>query len=200
MLAAYWYGFRRLGALRVGAARGDGPESMILVRSLLSLVARSKYLDAPDDPDERYRRFQQFRAHEIREEIRTVNELAAAGFDVVVDTADLEAQIAEIGPVGAFPNDAQLMKDHVALTPYYARLYRVASGHVHFSLIDAVGRVRGSDAFDLDEPQWDLVEEALHIALVVFGTFLEVSEKSIHHGLTDRAFEIVRAVFAEPAA
>jgi hypothetical protein len=195
MFAAYLHGFRRLAAIRLLAAAARGPEALILARSLLSLVARAAYVDAPVDASERERRFLQYRVHDLNEEARTFDALARAGFDVSDDRAGREAELADIGDVGGFPDDASLLRQHVGLEAFHARLYRPSSEHVHFSQRVALDAVAGIEQASLDDGDAELAEEALSLAIVTFGTLLELSERSVRHGLAQRVGDLARAVF-----
>ena len=74
---------------------------------------------------------------------------------------------------------------------FYSRIYPHASEHVHFSLTAAVDGLRDVEQVELDGPQWKAAAEALSLALLVFGFFLEASESLIGHGLTERVGRIV---------
>jgi hypothetical protein len=55
--AAYGRAYRCVRSIHGLACRGEADDALILTRALLSIVARSLYLVAPDDPSERARRF-----------------------------------------------------------------------------------------------------------------------------------------------
>jgi hypothetical protein len=192
MFGAYVYGFRRLLAIRLLAREGAGPEAIILARSLLSITARAAYVDAPSDKAERKRRFMQYQANAFREQIRNIKRLIEAGFDVEADLAEFEQVIAEMGDVGGFPDDTSLMRDHVrALTAYHARIYGPSSEHVHFSQQVAIGELHGVTEFALDAGDPALADEALQLAILTYGMLLEVSEKSVRHGLAEPVAKLV---------
>jgi hypothetical protein len=191
MWAAYLHGTRRLRAMRVTAEADAGQETMILARTLLSLLARAAYVDAPTDNDERKRRWQQFHRHSLKEELRTIRSLAAAGFDVDADTTELEAEIADLAGCGALPGDTALMRDHVGLSAFYARVYGPGSDHVHFSIRAALAELQNAQTVYLDQGDRDLADEGLLLGLLVYGELLTRSERTVRHGLTEAVAEIV---------
>lgn len=195
MYSAYAYAFRRLVVIRDVAATGAGAETMVLARSLLSLVARAAYVDDPTDLEERRRRFFQYRVRDLRQRLQLIEELAAAEFDVsdYEDPAELEAQLAEIGDVGRFPDDRSLMRDHLNLLPFYARVYRPTSDYVHFAQWTALAPMSG-ETIDFAEGDRAAAGEALAFAVITFGTLLEVSEKAVGHGLSEIAHELAELV------
>jgi hypothetical protein len=198
MVGAYAHGFRRLRAIRLLAGVGAGAEAMILARSLLSMLARAAYVDAPSDNEERRRRFLRYQANDLHEAIRARDRLEAAGFDVEYEEGELEEALAEIGDVGGFPNDTALMRDHVAgLAPFHARIYGPSSDHVHFSQQAAIAGLYGAEEFDLDSRDPALADEALLLALITYGRLLELSEKTVGHGLTQRVADLVRGLFGQ---
>jgi hypothetical protein len=195
MLAAYALGFRRLVAIRDLAEKNAGAEAMILTRSLLSLVGRAAYVDAPTDPEERRRRFLQYQAQDLRETIRTVERLETAGFDPGADLERFRRDLAEIGDVGTLPGDTELLRDHTGLARFHARIYGPGSDHVHFSTYAALSNIHGVEELDLDTGDAELADEALRLALVTFGRLLELSERAVRHGLNDEAVRRVGKLF-----
>jgi hypothetical protein len=82
MFGAFVYGFRRFVAIRQLAGRDEGAEALILARSLLSIVARAVYVDAPEDLAERRMRYEQYLVKDLRDRLKMVEDLLATGFDV----------------------------------------------------------------------------------------------------------------------
>jgi hypothetical protein len=198
MFSAYLQGYRRLRVIRDVARTGAGSEAVILARSLVSLVARAVYVDAPREPAERRRRFLQYRRRDLQDQIRTTRALVAAGFDIDDDLDEHQREIAQIGDVGDLPSDASLMRSDAGLGVMYARVYAPGSDHVHFSQRVALGAVRGSEQVDLDARDPDLAAEALTLGVLTFGELLHRSERTIQHRLTDRVGEIARQALAQP--
>jgi len=193
MYGAYIFGFRRFAAIRLLAGRGDGHEAMILTRSLLSLVARAAYVDAPLDAAERRLRFDRSEMTRLDELLKTAAALESVGFEVDDDTAAIEKHLASLTQQGVkkLPNDRQLLAE-VNLAAFYARLYRPGSEHVHFSLKDAVGELRGTPEVSLRQGDRALADEAFHLAILTYAVLINISDKSVRHGLRDRLGQRVR--------
>jgi hypothetical protein len=86
-----------------------------------------------------------------------------------------------------------LLKD-LNLTPFYARLYRPGSDHVHFSLQIAIDELRGVENVTLEHGDRQLADEALRLAILTYGVLLLHSEKTVQHGLAASALERTKAV------
>ena len=130
--AAYGRAYRCLRSIRDLACRGEADDAMILTRALLSIAARSLYLVATDDPDERARRFDSARRSWAEQALSTLDALTAAGFE----PADDRERIAEIVTstegqgVPPLPNDRDVLAS-LGLEPFYARVYKLASDVFH---------------------------------------------------------------------
>lgn len=83
------------------------------------------------------------------------------------------------------------------LAPLYARLYRPGSEHVHFSLQVAVDELRGVESVTLEHGDRELADEALRLAILTYGVLLQLSEKTVGHGLHARVLERVQAVLGD---
>jgi uncharacterized protein DUF5677 len=190
---AYVQGFRRFVSIRDLAARGAGEEAQILLRTLLSLVGRALWVNQPADSVERRERFRRYRRRDLEDGIRMIDDGKAIGLepDDPGLRASLVAELDELKSdgVGGLPDDRSILTD-VQMKPFHARIYASASEHVHFSLSTAVHSLSGVDTIHLEEPRWDIAEEALHLALLVFGFFLEQTDSLIGHGLTESAVRI----------
>jgi hypothetical protein len=197
MFGAFVYGFRRFVAIRQLAGRDEGAEALILARSLLSILARAAYVDEPDDLDERRRRYEQYYVKDLNDRLKTVTDLIDTGFDVEDTREALRADLAPVeerGVKGLPADDALLRK--LNLRPFYARVYRPGSDHVHFSLATAISEMRiGSDVV-IDHGDAALADEAMRLAIMIYGTLLEHSERTVEHGLHDQIFELSRPVLA----
>lgn len=193
--AAYGRAYRLMRSIRELGGRGEADDALILTRALLSLVGRSLYLAESEDPDERERRFDSARRSWAEQAVRTFDDLAAGGFapegerDRMVGIA--EAMKAKGAP--RLPNDRDLLAG-LGLDPYYPRVYRLASEVVHYSIGSALDgfleypdRLIGGGRVALKLPDADRAEEALALALITYGEFLERCEPVIRHGVTETA-------------
>lgn len=196
MHSAFIKGFRRFAAIRQLAGRGDGAEAIILTRTLLSMVARAAYVDAPDDTAERKRRWERFQLTNTRDRLKMIADLKETGFEEHTDVSELQADVDELEQRGitALPNDHDLLAA-LKMSPFYARLYRPGSEHVHFSLNVAIDEMRDVDVVLLEAGDPDLADEALQLAILTYGQLLELSEKTVKHGLSERVLELLKPVF-----
>jgi hypothetical protein len=193
--AAYGRAYRCIRSIRELACRGEADDALILTRSLLLIVAQALYLVEPDDPAERERRLASARRSWAREALRTLDVLAATGFE----PADDRERIAEIEEtekargVPPLPKDRHLLAE-LGLSAYYARLYRPASDTVHYSIGSALhGFIEypdteiGGGRVPLKNPDGQRAEEALALAAITYGEFLESCEPIIRHGVSEWA-------------
>jgi hypothetical protein len=183
MFAAYLHGLRRFRAIRNLAADGAGAEAAILTRSLLSVLARAIYVDEPTDAEVRHERWVQF----ARTDAKAAHDLACglrdAGFPVEAEEiAVLSERKDELGDCKRLPNDRELMP-LVGLAPHYWRIYQPTSDLAHFGLAGALAEVYGVEQVDTRARDDDLAGEALSMAVILFGTLLAKSERSVQHGL-----------------
>jgi hypothetical protein len=195
MHGAFVRAFRRFVTIRQLAGAGAGEEAVMLARSLLSILARSFWVDAPTDPSERRRRFDSYKKRQLQDELAEAEGLAAIGLEMEVeaDVGELRAQLAELATVPRLPPDAVLLKS-LGLDVYYERLYRRGSGYLHFSLRTAIDELRsGAEVIALERPDPELSDDALSRAIFTYGLFLELSDKTVRHGLGAQVLEIVRA-------
>jgi hypothetical protein len=175
--------------------RGEADDALILTRALLSLVARSLYMVQPDDTGERERRASAWRRSWARDALRTVDDLAAAGFSPDDDRERLR-RMAEDDDVPLLPPDRQILQS-LGLEVYHARVYRLASDVVHYSMGSALdGFVEypnqlGGGRVWLKRTDADGAEEALTLATIIYGEFLERSEPLIGHGVTLHARQLL---------
>jgi Family of unknown function (DUF5677) len=192
---AYGRAYPCLRSIRELAGRGEADDAMILVRSLLSIVARSLYLVAPEEATERERRFDSARRSWAEQALSALDALTAAGFEPA-DDRDRIARIAtatkERG-VPTLPNDRELL-DALGLGAFYARVYKLASDVAHYSigsaldgflvdgLPDRLSGGGGRVALDIRDDK--RAEEALALAAIIYGEFLERCEALIPHGVT----------------
>jgi hypothetical protein len=95
--------------------------------------------------------------------------------------------------VPPLPSDRELL-DTLGLGTFYARVYKLASEVVHYSIGSALDgflvegfpdRLTGSGGrVALDIRDDDRAEEALALAAIIYGEFLERCEALIPHGVT----------------
>jgi len=193
MYGAYIRAFRRFTRIRQLAGEGAGEEAVILARSLLSIVARSVWVDIPDDPEERRRRFERYRKRQLQDELNEAEGLVSVGIDVDVDVDELRGDLQQLADVPILPNDFDLLKS-LGLTVYYERLYRLSSGYVHFSLRQAIDELRtAGEEVALERPEPELAEEALRLAILTYGLFLKLSQKTVEHDLGTRGLSIIQS-------
>jgi Family of unknown function (DUF5677) len=203
--AAYGRAYRCMRSIRELACRGEADDALILTRSLLLIVARALYLVEPEDPAERERRFASARRSWAREALHTLDDLAATGFEPADDREPLahieEAEKARGVPF--LPKDRQLLTD-LGLSAYYARVYRLASETVHYSLGSALhgfaeypDPVSGGGGVLLKNPDGERAEDALALAAITYGEFLERCEPIIRHGVSEPAHRAMAEYFED---
>jgi Family of unknown function (DUF5677) len=205
--AAYGRAYRCMRSIRELAGRGEADDALILTRSLLLTIARALYIVEPDDAAERDVRFASWRLSWAKQALRTLDDLSATGFEPADDRERI-ARIAEAAKVRGgqpLPNDRELLAA-LGLAAYYARLHRVASDVVHYSIGSALegfleypDRVTGGGRVPLKHPDAERSEEALLLAAITYGEFLERCEPVIRHGVTPAARRALVGYFNERA-
>ena len=138
--AAYGRAYRRMRSIRELAGRGEADDALILTRSLLLIVARTLYLVEPDTGQRGERRLAGWRLAWAKEALHTLDDLVAAGFEPDDDRDRIEGIVYAESARGTaqFPKDRDVLKS-LGLSDYYARVYRVASDDVHYSIGSALG-------------------------------------------------------------
>ncbi|HEX5173655.1 MAG TPA: DUF5677 domain-containing protein [Gaiellaceae bacterium] len=194
MYGTYPRALRRFIHIRDLAREGAGDEAMILARSLLSMVARAIWIDVPPDAGERRTRFERWKKRELEDELKEAHGLEAAGFPVEIDYDDYEATLAKLEGVAAMPNDRDLLAS-LKLVPYYERIYRAGSKHMHFTLHHAMDELlaaaAASEDLPLERPDPELSSEVVTVAILTYAMFLEAAEGTVKHGLTHRVAQIL---------
>ena len=115
------------------------------------------------------------------------------GFPVHDDEMERDrGQLASFKQTADLPNDRALLDD-LGLGVWYDRLYRFSSDYVHFSLGVAINEIHDVDEAHFDAKQPELADEGLYLAILVYGDFLRLSEKTVRHGLVPHVRRIVRA-------
>lgn len=198
LAAAYGRALRCMTSIRELAGRGEADDAFILTRALLTLVARSLYLVESEDPAERESRFDSARRSWAEEALHTLDELEGAAFEPTDDRDRIERIIEATKERGVppLPTERKLLSG-LGLNPYYARVYKLASDRVHYSIGNALGGflpggfpdrrtgAGGQVALALRDDEG--AEEALALAAIVYGEFLEKCETVIPHGVTATA-------------
>jgi Family of unknown function (DUF5677) len=201
MFGTYVRAFRRFIRIRDLARDDAGEEVMILARSLLSMIARAIWIDWPGSQDERRSRFERWKKRELTDELKEVRGLKTAGFPVTADLAVYESELAKLKDVRAMPGDADLLIA-VGLNGYYARVYRLGSKHLHYTLQHATGEllaaVNAGEDLPLERPDPELTAEALVLSILTYAMFLDAAEGTVKHGLTPRVAELLVASPAFP--
>lgn len=204
--AAYGRAYRCMRSIRELACRGEADDALILTRSLLLIVAQALYLVEPDDQAERERRLASARRSWAREAVRTLDHLAATGFEPADNReriADMEEEAKAKG-VPPLPSDRQLLAN-IGLRAYYARVYRLASDVVHYSIGSALHGFAeypdpesGGGGVLLKNPDGERAEEALALAAITYGEFLERCEPIIRHGVSEAAHRDMATYLKDP--
>jgi Family of unknown function (DUF5677) len=195
-------------SIRDLACKGEADDALILTRSLLLIVARALYLIEPDDLEERARRLASARRSWARDAVRTLDDLTATGFEPADDRERIagieEAEKARGIP--PLPNDRDLL-GALGLDAYYARVYRLASDTVHYSIGSALhgfleepDPVIGGGRVPMKNPDGERAEEALALAMITYGEFLDRSEPIVRHGVGDAAQRLAEKYFEERRA
>jgi hypothetical protein len=195
LCAAYGRAYRCLRSIRELAGRGEADDALVLTRALVSLVARSLWLASPDDPAERKVRLDRARRSWAEEAVKTARDLRSVGFEPEGEerAQALLDQLEQVG-VACLPDDRSLLVA-LNLEAFYPRVHRRASDVTHFSLgaalegfLERPDQATGTGGVvSLRLPDPTRAYEALYLAVVTFGAFLERSEQVIGHGLTENA-------------
>lgn len=203
LVSAYGRAYRCMRAIRELAAppRADADHALVLTRSLVSTIARSLWLAAPEHGADRAYRFLQWQYRYALDERFTLVDLCRQGFEPEPEIlGKVRAAVRRMKEAGIepMPGDRQLLKV-LGLAPLYARVHRLGSDITHFSLGSAVdgfldpvtpGMLEGRSVA-LQHPQPDRAAYALALAAISYGAFLEKSEPLIGHGVTELARQLV---------
>ena len=197
LCAAYGRAFRCFTSIRELAGRHEADDALVLTRTLLLIGLRSLYLALPDDPAERERRWRSSSLTSMKAELTATEEQARAGFDVAErDVRLVEDMVARLEQGGAvqLPPEEQIARA-VDFGPFYPRVFRPTSSVAHYSIWSALdGYVElGTPTVSLELPHAERAEEALELACIVYGAFLEKSDPIIKHGVAEH----VRQLFAD---
>ncbi len=206
LVAAYGRCWRCLRAIRLLAERENADDAYILARSLAETTLRALWLAAPTDPTEREQRFQRLARAWFHEQATHAEKQIGFGFDVDVEPERLRENVDMLIASGV-PGAPVLetIADEVGLPEVYARICRPTSHVVHYSLgaaldgfIDLPSAMGGGVALEL--PQLEGAEEALTLAAITYGAFLEKCESVIRHGVTEDVKRMLTEHFDEYAS
>jgi hypothetical protein len=146
----------------------------------------------------RSRRLESWRLSGAKQALRTIDDLVAWGLEPADDRARIEAIVESAKPregedspsVQPLPSDRVLLK-RLGLAVYYARVYRPGSDVIHYSIGSATyGFVEfpepeiGGGRVALKHPDAERAEEALALAAITYGEFLERCDPVVRHGVT----------------
>jgi hypothetical protein len=193
MHGAYLRAFRRFRAIARLAQEGAGDEVFILTRSLVSLVARAAYVDAPTDSSERRERWKRLVKADLTEKVATLEGMRDLGSEVDDDELRvIRESLDELADVKNLPPDRQLLEG-LRLSAFYFRVYRPGSDFAHFTWGVAVAEIEDVEAVALDAVNDQLVKEGLAFAILTYGQFLQLSDRTVQHGLTQRVTALVES-------
>jgi len=209
LIAAFTRAYRCMYSIRELACRGEADDAAILTRSLVDLTLRYVWLARVEDEEDRRDRLRRFTLRwatdraTLGEELENLGYLDAGTAKPFRETADqLEREC-----VRRMPDYATIAKrldrDLELEVPrffelVYARIYRTTSDVAHYGIGAALeGFAALPSAADLGElplhhPDEKRAAEALGLALVTYGVFLELSEPIVHHGLADQVAQLIR--------
>jgi hypothetical protein len=195
LCAAYGRAFRCFRSIRDLAAREEADDALVLTRTLLFVALRSLYLALPDDPTEREKRWQSSALTSMKAELTATADQARAGFDVEGrDIERVESMVKRLEQAGVvqLPPEEQIAKK-VGFGPFYPRIFRPTSAVAHYSVWSALdGYVElGIPRISLELPAPERADEALELASIVYGAFLEKSDPIIKHGISSKAHQLM---------
>jgi len=194
MYGTYTRAFRRFVRIRDLAQDGAGEEALILARSLLSMVARTIWVDLPSEKTERLARFNQWKKRELEDELKEMRGLEAVGAPIDFDFGDHEAQLLELDGLAEMPNDFDLLRS-LRLTPYYERIYRPASSHLHYglhlALDELIAAAKAGEDLPLEQASTDLAAEALSVSILTYAMFLDAAQGTVKHGITPQVAKVL---------
>lgn len=191
LCAAYGRAFRCFTSIRELARRQEADDALVLLRTLLSIGMKSLYLALPDDAAERRLRHRSSGLKSLRAQVTAADEQERAGFDL--GDADVESvqnmvRALEAEELPPYPTEEQVARA-VGFGPFYPRVYRPTSSVVHYELwsaLDGYVLVDGQRQVALEMPDEERADEALELACIVYGAFLDKSESVVRHGVTEK--------------
>lgn len=187
----------------VAGVHAEADDAAVLTRALLAMTLRAVWLAIPDDPEERLRRARALELDSIRQLRTQARSLERLSLDPGIPAAALDERIAELERLGVarVPPDEVIARE-LGDEAIYARIYRTTSSAAHYSLFTAL---QGFDASNIEGEIESLngirirfldgdpsrAEEALVLAALVYVAFLEDSELVVHHGVFDKARDLL---------
>jgi len=189
----------------VACVHAEADDAAVLTRALMAMTLRAVWLAVPEDPDERLRRARALELDSIRQLRTQARSLERLSLEPEIPPTVLDERIAELERLGeaGIPPD-EVIACGLGDEAIYARIYRTTSNAAHYSLFTAL---QGFDAGSIEGEIESLnglrirfldgdparAEEALVLAALVYVAFLEHSEVVVHHGVFDRARDLLEA-------
>lgn len=211
-VTAFTRAFRCMWSIRELAGRGEADDAAVLTRSLCALVLRYLWLARVDDEDERntrrrrlVRKWAEERAT-LGEELEDLDYLARG---TAAPFREAATRLAREGIAG-MPTDRDIaiqLDRELQLDPprflelVYARVYRTTSDVAHYGIgaalvgLGDLAQLTTDTPIEvpLEAPDEERAAEALGLALVVYGAFIDLSEPVIAHGLSQAIAGLVDA-------
>lgn len=193
LLLGYTRAFRCFETIRDLAVDGRNDDALVLVRSLISIVLRSLYVIASDQPEEHELRRRRVAHEELQLEEKRLR-LGGAAPGEARRLPEVRELLQESGrwfdgheASSTIPNESDVA-DALGLSSLYRIVYRVASQTAHHSLHAPV---------PLRKPTPELTESVLLWAIASYAELLERAEPTVQLGLAEPVRELV-APWLEP--
>ena len=191
MFGAFRRAYSRFIYIRKLVREGAGEEAIILARSLVSLLARSGWVNTSEMPAEREIRYRRFAKTYLKERLAFLLALDEAGMQTnPEEISRVRADLDSLVTAKELPPDRQLLEE-LGLQVFHAWIYRLGSEYAHFSLGAALGEAIAVD--EIGRREEELATVALSVAILCYGAFLESSQKALGHDFGTRAWELVEA-------
>jgi Family of unknown function (DUF5677) len=216
LITAFTRAYRCMCSIRELAGRGEADDAAILTRALLALTLRYVWLARVDDEDERNDRRRRLTLRWASDRATLGEELEDLGYFEAGTAAPFRATAEQLERecVRRMPDDAAIAKrldrelgleEPRFLELVYARIYRTTSDVAHYGIgaalegFAALPSAADLGVLPLHHPDEERAAEALGLALVTYGVFLELSEPIVQHGLADQVAELIREHHLGPA-
>jgi hypothetical protein len=200
LISAYGRAYRCLRTIRRIAGEGEADDAAALTRVLLSTALRSLYVVQPDAPEERQLRLAQLVHSSRRDQAAMLDEMHRLGFTNITeqDVVTARAIADETKWAGRLPGDQDLAS-MLDLAHFYSRVYRSTSDATHWGtqtmlagFLEQPTTATGEGAtISLDLPDEERASEALGLAALTYGAFLDLCDSVVKHGVTARVASIL---------
>jgi hypothetical protein len=196
--ATFGRAYRCFRSIRdLAAIYAEADDALVLTRALVVITLRSLWLIKPEDVDERDARSDRVTLAFLRQALKQARELDALGFDLDVDSKDLQTRVheSEAKGVPAMPSELDMARE-LGLDVLYSRIYRSGSDVGHYSVMSALqgfdqtawdGETLDGVPIRFREGVPDEAEQVLVMAMVSYVSFLEGCEAVIQHGAAEEA-------------